>query len=224
MKTVDISFHDCDDQTAIIHNHLDNVGLCKIATTHLAVPLRTRKDQQSILLRYASSLPDVFMDAIDEKTIPIVKNENNNEISMTHPLIVDWLSGCAAYFVVYFRDCVRITKIKEVGQGTCVKQNVMATLVTTDGDVFVGTNRCNNPQEICPRDVQGMKSGEGYHLCKEVCQQVAHAEVDATTQAGENAKGAIVCLTGHTYACQPCKSFTCNAGASIEVNNFRLEQ
>lgn len=36
-----------------------------------------------------------------------------------------------------------------------------------------------NNVSICPRDVAGCVSGEGYHMCREICNQVAHAEVDA---------------------------------------------
>lgn len=89
---------------------------------------------------------------------------------------------------------------------TCIKQTVRALIVTPSGEKFEGTNACENPQDRCPRDLQGYKSGEGYHLCKEVCQQQSHAEVAAIKNAGNKAEGSKLYLIGHTYACDNCKS------------------
>lgn len=99
-------------------------------------------------------------------------------------------------------------------QGPCAKQTVTATIITKDGECFSGTNACENPQKECPRDVLGMKSGEGYHLCKEVCNQTAHAEVNAIKLAGEKANGSVLYLEGHSYACDNCKGHAESAGIS----------
>ena len=88
---------------------------------------------------------------------------------------------------------------------TCAKQIVKAEIITTDGESFKGENSCKNPQEVCPRDIEGYASGEGYHLCKEVCEQESHAEIDAISKAGDKCEGATLYLTGHTYACDSCK-------------------
>jgi deoxycytidylate deaminase len=70
--------------------------------------------------------------------------------------------------------------------------------------VSIGTNEIHNNQITeCPR--KGMKSGEGYDLCKTACQQGHHAEVDACLKAGEEAEGATLYLIGHTYCCDSCK-------------------
>lgn len=101
---------------------------------------------------------------------------------------------------------------------TCAKQVVTATLIAVDGSEFVGSNACERPQKECPRDTAGFVSGEGYHLCKSVCGQGAHAEVNAIQAAGDKAKGASILLRGHTYACDSCKEAASLAGVkSIEV-------
>jgi deoxycytidylate deaminase len=50
-----------------------------------------------------------------------------------------------------------------------------------------------------------MKTGEGYNLCRDICQQKNHAEVDACIKAGINADGADLYLIGHYYCCDACK-------------------
>ena len=88
--------------------------------------------------------------------------------------------------------------------GPCLKQVVTATIVTPDGERFVAMNDCENPQTVCPRD--RLATGVGYHLCRDVCRQTGHAEVNALQRAGAKARGAILYLEGHTYACEPCKA------------------
>ncbi|WP_027798273.1 cytidine/deoxycytidylate deaminase family protein [Paraburkholderia dilworthii] len=89
------------------------------------------------------------------------------------------------------------------GSGPCAKQTVTATVVSKRGDRYVATNHCMNPQTVCPR--AGMATGQGYELCKSICQQPAHAEVNAILFAGGAAQGASLRLEGHTYACEQCK-------------------
>ena len=91
--------------------------------------------------------------------------------------------------------------------GPCVKATVKCTIVSQDGQIFVGTNYCNNAQSTCPRSV-----GEGYEKCKSVCNQDGHAEAVAVQLAGTAAIGAIAYLTGHTYACRDCQERLFNAG------------
>lgn len=64
------------------------------------------------------------------------------------------------------------------GAGPCAKAEVVATLTTKDGRVFQSSNFCLTPQTSCPRDAAGYESGDGYHLCDEICNQPAHAEVN----------------------------------------------
>lgn len=103
--------------------------------------------------------------------------------------------------------------------GPCFKQTVTATIVCQGGKRFVGTNHCNNAQDYCPR--QGMPTGMGYELCRDICQQPAHAEVNALIAAidagalvSKMLMGADVYIEGHTYACGPCKGALQGVGIS----------
>ncbi|MBC8738574.1 hypothetical protein F6X40_17590 [Paraburkholderia sp. UCT31] len=100
------------------------------------------------------------------------------------------------------------------GSGPCCKQTVKATIVATDGIRFVGTNHCMRPQSTCARE--GMPTGVGYELCKSVCEQDGHAEVNAVRIAADHARGATLYLEGHTYACQPCQK-TASAAGIVEI-------
>lgn len=97
---------------------------------------------------------------------------------------------------------------------TCAKQTITATIITPYGDRFVGTNFARNPQPTCPR--ARMATGVGYELCKSICQQDAHAEINALAAAGDNANGATLYLEGHTYACEPCLA-ACDAAGIAHV-------
>lgn len=90
---------------------------------------------------------------------------------------------------------------------TCAKATVTCTLLTADGQRFVGTNWCANPQPVCPRE-----PGEDYTKCRTICQQQGHAEVDAVREAGDQAKGAHAYIEGHTYACMDCQHTLFAAG------------
>ena len=85
----------------------------------------------------------------------------------------------------------------------CKKQRVFAFLVCKNGMVFPGENWCKNDIQECPR--AEMATGKGYELCKSVCGQENHAEVDAIKKAGENAHGGKLYLFGHSYCCEDCK-------------------
>jgi len=87
-------------------------------------------------------------------------------------------------------------------RGKCVKQETIA-IIENQGQYWIGSNWCHNAQEECPR--KDYKSGEGYELCKSVCQQDNHAEVDVCMNAGVYAKGGTLYLLGHTYCCDHCK-------------------
>ena len=98
--------------------------------------------------------------------------------------------------------------------GPCVKQTVTATIITPSGERFVGTNYCRNAQATCPR--AGLPTGVGYELCRDICDQPAHAEINALAAAGEKACGATLFLEGHTYACQPC-IHGCDAAGIVQM-------
>lgn len=93
---------------------------------------------------------------------------------------------------------------------TCAKQTVTATIIAADGRRFVGTNYALAPQPSCPRG--DMPSGQGYELCVSVCQQKAHAEVNAIAEAGDQARGAVLYLEGHSYVCAACTAACAAAG------------
>ncbi len=93
------------------------------------------------------------------------------------------------------------------GHKACLKQSVYAMVETVDGDIVYGSNKMLNEVSSCPRDGAGCASGEGYDMCKTVCNQNAHAEVDAMQAAereGYDLEGAKLTLVGHTYCCENC--------------------
>jgi tRNA(Arg) A34 adenosine deaminase TadA len=94
--------------------------------------------------------------------------------------------------------------------GPCAKQVVTATIVTPDGRRFIGRNDVANPQDACPR--AGMAAGVGYHLCRDICRQGGHAEIQALRRAGDDARGATLYLEGHSYACDDCTAACAAAG------------
>lgn len=86
--------------------------------------------------------------------------------------------------------------------GKCAKQETIA-IIENNGQYWIGTNWCKNAQNECPRI--DMETGVGYELCKNVCEQLNHAEVDACIKAGKNSIGGTLYLIGHTYCCDNCK-------------------
>jgi deoxycytidylate deaminase len=100
------------------------------------------------------------------------------------------------------------------GAGPCLKQTVRATVIAKDGRRFHATNHCLTPQTSCARE--GMSTGVGYKLCRSVCGQPAHAEVNAIALAvvAGGSLGASLYVEGHTYACESCKGVARAAGIS----------
>jgi deoxycytidylate deaminase len=97
---------------------------------------------------------------------------------------------------------------------TCAKQTVTATIITPEGHRWVGTNFALNPQPACPRG--DAPTGTGYELCNSICRQLAHAEINALAAAGSEARGCVLFLEGHTYACEPCRA-ACRAAVIVEI-------
>lgn len=88
-------------------------------------------------------------------------------------------------------------------RGPCVRRVVTATIITPSGQRFVGRNDCNNAQKVCPRG--DMPTGMGYELCRDICQQPGHAEIQALAKAGTtDLTGSTVFIEGHTYVCESC--------------------
>jgi len=90
---------------------------------------------------------------------------------------------------------------------TCAKAKVACAIVSTEGDVFMGRNDCENPQSTCPRE-----EGEGYEKCKSICQQEGHAEIMALKKAGAKAIGGRAYLWGHESYCHACENALLSAG------------
>jgi len=86
-------------------------------------------------------------------------------------------------------------------KGPCAKQEVTA-IILMGSDIILGSNWCGNSQQECPR--RGLPTGEGYELCKSICKQENHAEVDACKKINK-IKGGIMFIIGHYYCCDECK-------------------
>lgn len=102
----------------------------------------------------------------------------------------------------------------------CVKQEVIAILVK-GSKFWIGSNWCENPQTVCPRVVYKLPTGVGYGLCKDLCKQKHHAELDALHKAGAHAKGAELYLTGHSYICKGClKNLQKSGVSSVHIGDI----
>ena len=84
----------------------------------------------------------------------------------------------------------------------CAKQDTIA-IITNGNKAYIGSNWCATPKTECPR--KDLPTGVGYDMCKNICGQDSHAEVDACRKAGDNANSATLYLIGHTYCCDNCK-------------------
>jgi len=97
----------------------------------------------------------------------------------------------------------------------CKKQTTVAIIMKDGKLLSMGTNEINADIDECPR--VGYKSGEGYHLCKEICKQEYHAEEAAVYNANVSLAGATLYLMGHTYCCDNCKAVMKSAGITRVV-------
>lgn len=94
---------------------------------------------------------------------------------------------------------------------TCAKRHVWCE-IEAHGRLFYGSNACDNPQPVCPRE-----PGEGYEKCKTICRQVGHAEMVALDKAiasGVELKYAHATVGGHYYVCEWCARALRDAGIS----------
>lgn len=224
MPELQVSYHDVSciidgkgisfaDDNLIVHSGPHGLGMTYV----IANNLQKNNQGNHIFLRRADMVPDGIID-----TVNTTVNVKGNRFTLHRQDVADFFFDATGVFVTYFEHGIGITKLNSAG-GPCVKQNVYATVVTPNGEHFTGTNLCRNPQKVCPREVQGMKSGEGYELCQSVCQQDAHAEVNAIALAGKKAKGSILYLSGHLYACVGCQSVIKEANiAELRVMNSRV--
>lgn len=93
---------------------------------------------------------------------------------------------------------------------TCKKQRVICVITLGNGGFVIGENDCLSPQDVCPRE--GMKTGEGYHLCAEVCRQRGHAEKMAIEKVPEEETAISAYIFGHSYVCKSCEAALNEAG------------
>ncbi len=100
-------------------------------------------------------------------------------------------------------------------QGKCAKQTTIAIIECTNGKYYIGTNWCQNAQKECPR--KDLPTGIGYEMCEDICEQYAHAEVDACLNALTESKGGTLYLLGHTYCCENCKNIMDDYGIANVV-------
>lgn len=102
----------------------------------------------------------------------------------------------------------------------CVKAPVGACLYHEEfGVLGVGNNDTTHAGTICPRDVEGCESGEGYWMCRDLCRQTHHAEVGAVEHAllcnpARVLKGSTMFIWGHSYSCANCLSTMEKAGVT----------
>lgn len=103
----------------------------------------------------------------------------------------------------------------------CVKQPTGAVIVKDSKVLSIGNNS-GKKVNVCPRSLVGSKTGENYHLCREICKQNGHSEQVAVQNAkkkGTDTRGADMYLWGHWWCCEPCW----NAIISVGINRVFLQ-
>ncbi|MFA6306343.1 MAG: deaminase [Patescibacteria group bacterium] len=125
---------------------------------------------------------------------------------MTEPIKYPYLpEGKVIQFVA--EDNQFMIEAKKMAETTgCSKQPTGAVIVKNG--IIIGRG-CNAGKkiEVCPRVLNGSKTGEDYHYCKEVCLQTGHSEVTSTNNAkanGQDSKDADLYLYGHWWCCKNC--------------------
>lgn len=101
--------------------------------------------------------------------------------------------------------------------GPCAKVRVFCTLVHPDGRRWTGENVVRRPQAQCPAGTASV--APGYELCRDVCDQVGHAEVVALRAAGTDAAGSTAYVEGRDFVCYDCQAQMVAAG----VRRFVLD-
>ena len=96
---------------------------------------------------------------------------------------------------------------------TCAKRHVSCYLYSSDGWLMAsGSNRCRNPQEVCPRE-----PGEGYAKCTSICKQAGHAEEVALFNAGGYDLSGGKAVVTHERVCDECRDALAAAGITDVV-------
>ena len=124
-------------------------------------------------------------------------------------------------YTINFKHVKELLKFLQKDKRKCAKTQVIAILYNKEDTEFAfGTNFCKNPQEICPRE-----EGEGYEKCKSICDQPAHAEINAIKDAvnkNMTVEGSTMIILKHRDMCDNCRQFVTNYGVEtvIILNNI----
>ena len=84
-----------------------------------------------------------------------------------------------------------------------------------DGKLILTGSNAGTYVSVCPRAYKGYPTGEGYHYCRNYCDQKGHSEVLICNQAKEQGidlNGADIYLYGHWWCCQNCWNHMIKAG------------
>jgi deoxycytidylate deaminase len=104
---------------------------------------------------------------------------------------------------------------------TCAKRTVYCAIYDVFGNAVGASNRCDNPQEVCPR-----LPGEGYAKCESICMQNGHAEMQALRAAkkhGMDVRNGRAYVVGHDYACAHCCMMLKAAGVASVTILFNVD-
>lgn len=118
--------------------------------------------------------------------------------------------------------------------GGC-RKHANAAVIVKDGTIVSEGSNAGVFVSVCPRAYKGYPTGEGYHYCKNYCDQEGHSEVVAINNAkanGVDVTGADIYLYGHWWMCQNCWNHMIEAGinktylftGSEKLFNYEFQQ
>lgn len=99
----------------------------------------------------------------------------------------------------------------------CQDKTIVAVL-RSNGRVFFGINGISETMTYCPRNVMEMGVNQGYSMCRNVCRQESHAEVDAIDTWLRNSKAddtAEISIYGTGKICDNCMALLQKFNVSI---------
>lgn len=103
--------------------------------------------------------------------------------------------------------------------GKCTKVETVAIL-ENDGRYWIGSNWCLTPQRKCPRVARNSPDGQDYYLCKDKCNQLYHAEIEALVKAGPHARGGTMFVIAHRGHCEHCAKAVKEAGVKKVIFGY----
>lgn len=99
----------------------------------------------------------------------------------------------------------------------CQDKTIVAVL-RSNGRVFLGINGISESMTYCPRNVMEMGVNQGYSMCRSICRQESHAEVDAIDTWLRNSKAddtAEISIFGTGKICDNCMALLQKFNVSI---------